>query len=201
MKAKHYVGVLTIGPLLFPALWAVELAAEKPGGALPPPTMLLGQRETLRGLQGIGVIVDMVRPEAEQLGLTREALQTDTDLQLRQYGIKVVSFLEMFTTPGVPVLYINANVKVRPGGMDPIAAVSIVVQLKQNVSLDRDPTIRCKVPTWESAAVATVGRANIRQVRAAVRDLVARFINDYLVANPKQPAPTPEGGGSEAKQG
>lgn len=201
MKAKRYVAVLAIVALLIPALRAVELAAEKSGGTLPPPTMVLGQRETLRGLQGIGVIVDMVRPEAEQLGLTREALQTDTDLQLRQYGIKVVSFLEMFTTPGVPVLYINANVKVRPGEIDPILAVSIVVQLKQGVSLDRDPTIHCKAPTWESAAVATVGRANIRQVRDAVKDLVARFINDYLAVNPKQPAPTQEARGSEAKQG
>ena len=201
MKAKHYVGVLTIVPLLFPALWAVELAAEKPGGALPPPTMLLGQRETLRGLQGIGVIVDMVRPEAEQLGLTREALQTDTDSQLRQYGIKVVSFLEMFRTPGIPVLYINANVRVSSGEIDPIVAVSIVVQLKQSVSLDRDPTIHCKAPTWESAAVATVGRANIRQVRDAVKDLVARFINDYVAVNRKQPAPAQEARGSETRQG
>jgi len=201
MKAKQYVAVLAIATLLIPALWAVELAAEKPGGTLSSPTMVLGQRETLRGLQGIGVIVDMVRPEAEQLGLTREALQTDTDLQLRQYGIKVVSFLEMFTTPGVPVLYINANVKVRPGEIDPTVAVSLVVQLKQNVSLDRDPTIHCKVPTWESAAVATVGRANIRQVRDVAKDLVAGFIKDYLAVNPGQPAPTPEGRGSEAKQG
>ena len=201
MKAKRYVAVLAIVALLIPALRAVELAAEKSSGTLPPPTMVLGQRETLRGLQGIGVIVDMVRPEAEQLGLTREALQTDTDLQLRQYGIKVVSFLEMFTTPGVPVLYINANVKVRPGEIDPTVAVSLVVQLKQNVSLDRDPTIHCKVPTWESAAVATVGRANIRQVRDVAKDLVAGFIKDYLAVNPGQPAPTPEGRGSEAKQG
>jgi len=201
MRAKHYVAVLAIVPLLFPALWAIELAAEKPGGTLPPLTMVVGQRETLRGLQGIAVLVDMVRPEAERLGLTCEALETDTDLQLRQSGIKVISFLEMSTTPGAPVLYINANVKVRPGEIDATVAVSIVVQLKQKVSLDRDPTIHYKAPTWENAAVATVGRANIRQVGDAVKDLVARFINDYLAVNPKQPAPTQEARGSETRQG
>lgn len=185
MRAKHYVAVLAIVPLLFPALWAIDLAAEKPGGTLPPPTMVVGQRETLRGLQGIAVLVDMVRPEAERLGLTREALQADADLQLRQHGIRVISFQEMSMTPGAPVLYINANVKVRPGEIDPIVAVSIVLQLKQKVSLDRDPTIHYKAPTWESVAVATVGRANIQQIGEAVKDLVASFINDYLAVNPK----------------
>jgi hypothetical protein len=58
------------------------------------------------------------------------------------------------------------------------------------------PTVVLGSPT-----VATVGRANLRQVREYTKELVAKFINDYLAANPKQPVPAQKDRGSEAKPG
>ncbi|HUV63077.1 MAG TPA: hypothetical protein VMW24_04210 [Sedimentisphaerales bacterium] len=43
----------------------------------------------LSGLQGVLVIVDGVNPQAAEYGLTKQALQTDTELRLRQHGIRV----------------------------------------------------------------------------------------------------------------
>jgi hypothetical protein len=39
---------------------------------------------------------------------------------------------------------------------------------------------------WETDSVGSVGKNNIRQIREVVADLVDKFINDYLAANPKK---------------
>jgi len=49
----------------------------------------IGKTE-LHGIRGVMVKVGKL-PETERYGLTRQALQTDTELRLRQYGIKVMT--------------------------------------------------------------------------------------------------------------
>ena len=185
MKAKRHVVVLAVLAVLIPALWAVVRAAEKTDGTAPQPKLAVEQRDTLRGLQGVAVAVEGLEPEVEQLGLTSEALRTDTERQLRQYGIKVLSHQEQLATPGMPCFYVNVNVKGAETVL-PIMAVSIQVELQQHVSLERDPTIHCVAATWKTAGVGTVSRSKLGQVRDSVKDLVARFINDYLAVNPKK---------------
>jgi hypothetical protein len=50
---------------------------------------LSDRKEILRGLRGIQVVVEKINPEAEKYGLTEQLLQTDTELRLRQHGIRV----------------------------------------------------------------------------------------------------------------
>jgi hypothetical protein len=47
------------------------------------------EKEIMAGLEGVGVLVENVHAEAEKCGLTRQLLQTDTELRLRQHGITV----------------------------------------------------------------------------------------------------------------
>jgi hypothetical protein len=126
MKARRHVVVLAVLVALIPALWAVVQAADKTDESAPQLKFVAEQRDSLRGLQGVNVIVESLTAEAEQLGLTREALQIDTELQLRQYGIKVLTREEWVKTPGSPFLYVNVTV----AGTVPIWAVSIKVQLR-----------------------------------------------------------------------
>ena len=184
MKAKRHVVVLAVLAVLIPALWAVVRAAEKTDGTAPQPKLAIEQRDTLRGLQGVAVAVEGLEPEVEQLGLTSEALQTDTELQLRQYGIRVLSHQEQLATPGMPYLYVNVNVKSIE--TVPIVAVNIQVKLQQHVSLERDPTILCSGTTWETGGVMMPLRSDLGQVRGGIKDIVAGFINDYLAVNPKK---------------
>src|SRR2546425_12694340 len=68
-------------------------------------------RATLRGLSGVGVIIEnLPDPEVERAGLTRQQLQTDVELQLRQAGITVLTWEETPKTPGAPSLYVRVNV-------------------------------------------------------------------------------------------
>jgi hypothetical protein len=111
------------------------------------------RRETLRGLQGVGVLVEDIRPETEHDGLTRDQVRIDVELRLRQSGIRVLSREERAATPGAPYLYVNINTYKRP--MTEIYSYDISVELNQAVLLTRDPSIwAIGATTWE------VGRCN-----------------------------------------
>lgn len=138
------------------------------------------QRDTLKGFHGVGVLVEDLRPEAEKYGLTKEALQTDTELRLRQYGIKVLPPEQPF----VPCLYIHVNTVVQE--RFPIAAVAVQVEFQQGVLLYRDLKTRVTATTWGEGVVIVVGASKLKDVREHVQDLVDKFINDYLAVNPKE---------------
>ena len=54
---------------------------------------LCDRKEILRGLYDIQIIVEQISPELEKYGLTQQILQTDTELRLRQNGIKIYTSL------------------------------------------------------------------------------------------------------------
>jgi hypothetical protein len=141
-------------------------------------------RDTLVGLPSVHVFVEELNPEVEKYGLTRQLLQTDVELQLRRYGIKVISKEEMLRTKGMPVLHINLNCVIR----DPSAAISIEVKLQEIAFLTtRYPVMAClDATTWEKRSVAIVGLLKIETTREVIHNLVNEFINDYLAANPKE---------------
>lgn len=141
------------------------------------------EREVLAGLQGVGVIVEAFRPEAEKFGFNRQQYQTDVELRLRQNGIKVFSRKEIAQVIGWPMLYINVNPTIQE--KFGFAAVNVSVQLQEIVSLERNPTIKTTAYTWTNGRAGIVGFSRLNTVRGDVKELVDKFINDYLAANPK----------------
>ncbi len=91
------------------------------------------RKEILQGLEGVWVLVATIEPEVEKYGLTKKALQTDTELQLRQYGIKVLTREESLLTPGQPCLFVTVSVITRED--IPTASVGITVELRETVLL------------------------------------------------------------------
>jgi hypothetical protein len=49
------------------------------------------RKHILHGLQGVQVTVEAVNPKAEKYGLTEQVLQTETELRLRQHGIRILT--------------------------------------------------------------------------------------------------------------
>jgi hypothetical protein len=136
-------------------------------------------RASLKGLQGVQVVVEPLEAEAEQVGLNKTSIQTDVELKLRQAGITVL------TEAGTPYLYIDVNTSKSPSG--PLYAYFVGVKLCQTVRLDRDPSIKIfAATTWDVAELGTVGRVNLRSIRERIKDLVDMFINAYLSVNPKK---------------
>lgn len=154
-----------------------------------PQSKYTEQRDILAGLQGVNVLVEDFRPEAEKHGFNRQQYKTDVELRLRQYGIKVLSQKESSKVSGSPYLYINVTPLF--GENTPMAAVNILVQLQEAVLLERNRTILRVATTWHKGMTLLCGLKRLDETREHVRDLVDMFINDYLAANPKdQPSKT-----------
>jgi len=114
-RQKFWIFMAVLWAMFTVACWAAsakDKAAEPDTGTAPRFTVAEEQRDTLVGLQGVFVIFEELSPEASRYGLTKQALQNDTELRLRRNGIRVLSEKEVLTTPGGPMLYINVNIKI-----------------------------------------------------------------------------------------
>ena len=141
------------------------------------------ERDSLKGLPGVQVVVEQLEADVEQHGLTAAAIKTDVELRLRRSGIRVFSDLREDPSPAKAYVYVNINIK--EAGSGGLYAVSVSVALNQWL---RSQTSGLETPgtTWHRSLVATVGDVTVRQVRDPVNDYVDEFINDFLAANPKR---------------
>jgi len=137
-------------------------------------------KETLRGLQGVIVVVEGIREDAEADGLKTEDLQTHVELILLKAGLRVLPHDEWRTVPGRPWLYVSVNT------IRYLASYffSIDVQLKQDVSLVRAPDIRSSSSTWELGSIGFVDPAGLcPKIWDSVDNYLDRFITDFRAAN------------------
>lgn len=135
-------------------------------------------RRSLKGLEGVRVLVESLSAEAERDGLNETTIQTDVELKLRQAGIRVL------TKETGPYLYISVNASLQTDFR--LYAFAISVEFNQSVRLDRDPDVWIPgAVTWRVGGVGSVGQFKLRQLRDSIRDYVDQFINAYLSVNPK----------------
>jgi hypothetical protein len=146
-------------------------------------------RESLRGLPGCSVAVELLTETAKDAGLTRVQLQTDVELRLGKAGIRVLSEKEAHETDCDSYLYVNVNTnRVTSGPATGLVAGSISVCLRESVRLMDRPGIVHSAITWEKSVLGTSEAKNLQPlVRNSVAYLVDLFANDYLAANPDGP--------------
>ncbi len=141
-------------------------------------------RETLAGLTGVYVSVENIPDEAQRDGLDTTRIRTDVELRLRQASITVLTQQEWLSTAFAPYLYVDVQaIKNRAN----VYAFSANVELRQRVTLVRNPAMSILPTTWSATGIiGTVGSQKLGSVRDDVRDLADQFINAYLAANPKR---------------
>ncbi|MHC4586934.1 MAG: hypothetical protein ACYS3N_20580 [Planctomycetota bacterium] len=186
MKAKKNLIVtivLLVIILAFVQVTQVAGKAKKQTESTPLPKFIFKQADVLKGLQGVGVVVEGFGIEGEKYGLNNEGFKTDVELQLRQYGVKVLSDEERLRIVGAPALCIDVIFQIHK--RIPYAVVNISVELKENVLLERNPAIMTFAATWYAKGLATVALDNISEAREAVKVIVDEFIIDYRAANSK----------------
>jgi len=132
----------------------------------------------LRGLEGVQVIVEEIQPEVERDGLTKAQLKTDVELALRMSGIKLLSAEERVQILSQPILYLNVNV-MKTQGSGYVFNVDLSAR-ESGITLRGGMTW---APTWEWGYVGIT--PSLASIRDYVKDMVDRFINAYLTANPK----------------
>ena len=140
------------------------------------------QRDSLQGLQGVEVVIEGLRPDAETDGLSQEAIRTAVELILRSRGIRVLTRSESLRTPSAPYLYVKVSTY---NHSSDLYAYAVTVEVMQKVSLAQRPQQTVSAATWEKGGVGTTGHSNIRMVIDSVESKVKEFANDFLAANPR----------------
>jgi hypothetical protein len=135
-------------------------------------------RRSLQGISAVSVDVEDLSDGAKALGLSEEAIRTDVELKLRLAGIRVVAVEEDVKVPGMPTLYVNPQV------LSNAKALSITVELQQNVLLERNGQRAVNVTTWEVGGVGMNPTA--QSIRDNIKDFVDQFLNAWLSVNPKK---------------
>lgn len=135
------------------------------------------ERATLRGLQGVSVLVEGMDTDAQRIGLSPGQVQTDVELRLRQAGIPVLTQKEWLEAPGVPFLYVHVPVLLLSEGL--AAVYHIAVELHQVASLET-VAYRTAVSTWSAEGLGSVDNLHFDSVRQHILRQVDRFINAYL---------------------
>lgn len=147
-------------------------------------------RETIKGIQGFHVFVD-VASDLREIGINGEQIQTDTELKLRLAGIRVVKMSEAKSIPGKPALYIFImGLKIPKLPMEsPVYAFYIRVSVLQMALLERNLIVSDWMPTWSTDYIGVRGSLNPdtiqKHIRDVNKDLIDKFVNAYLSANPK----------------
>ena len=140
------------------------------------------QIESLRGIKGVNVLIELLNPDIEKDGLKKEQIKTDVELKLRLAGIKVLNEEELLNEPGQPYLHVNVNSNKSELGF---YSFSITIELNQLVLLIRDLDTIFTACTWSTKTVGFAGVEKVGQIRDYIKDDVDLFINDYLFVNPK----------------
>jgi len=144
-------------------------------------------RKTMKGLQGVYVLVEELQPNIQKYGikagLKKELLQADIESILKAGGIKVLNREAWLKTPGNPVLYVNINTHETEKywyGYD------VRVEMQQVVSLEAHPKTRLLVGTWTTNMTGAANIGSLGNIRNAVQVMVGKFVQAYKEENRPQ---------------
>jgi len=151
---------------------------------------------TLRGIEGIYIVVEELRPEIERDGLTKKQLLMDTKLNLQNAGIKVLSEEEWLETKGGCHLDVNVNIGKQPKfyfyniNTEFIQRVYLVrqaIEMLQRAAELQNPQMGAAYEEWGITWASSIMgiEFSLDKIRSKVKDEVDRFINAYLSVNPK----------------
>jgi hypothetical protein len=141
------------------------------------------QRESLRGLQGVEVVVEEIKSDAQVDGLSQESIRAAVELILRSKGIRVLTQSERSETSSKPYLYVSVGTDKQASGQ---YSFSARVELHQTVSLVHRPQ-HIAAPTWFiPGMLRTVPQQNVRLwIINSIEPLVREFATDFLAVNPR----------------
>ncbi len=134
----------------------------------------------LRGLNGVGVVVEKIAPQVEREGLSQTQLRTDMEVKLRLAGIRVLSEQETSRMPSQPLLYLNVSIVKTQAGY----VFAIRVALEEKVRTLRHFNMPVPAKTWEGTGALGIN-SSLSHIRNTAKVLLDEFIKAYLAVNPK----------------
>jgi hypothetical protein len=138
-------------------------------------------RESLRRLPGVEVVVETFLSDEEAAGFSRDAIRTGVEVVLQSNGVRILSGSERLETTSTPFLYVKVN-PLKHTSADTYC-LAIEVELHQAVSLINRPEQRMSARTWNKVQVAIIGEQITGRVNELVEPLIKQFANDFLTVN------------------
>ncbi len=183
MSAKKCWILATLGIFIVSVASYIVLAVE-PIRSMDDLAFLAKQqeRDVLVGLKGIHVGIGEIGSELKKNGLTSDIIQVDAELELRKFGIKVLTEEEWIREKGKPSLYVHLTCFADSSSK---FTGTVYIQLSEQVMLARRPEISVLGSTW--SRLVTFANADSNNIREVTKQVIDIFINDYLAANPKEP--------------
>jgi hypothetical protein len=132
-------------------------------------------RDTLRGLPGVEVAVD-VPTELPDTDLTTSALHAAVEQRLRNGGITVYASQKANPSDAKAYVYVHLNALPLPAQMQ---AVAIQVHLRQTVRSVVTSSSIVNAMTWDQHTVAAITSADAAQLRDLVLEMIDHFIADW----------------------
>lgn len=151
-----------------------------------PASAQLSDPTWLKNLKEVHVFTAGVTSDFERkVSVYKAQIQTDVELRLRKAGMRVLSPKEH--QPGVTAFLVVNILVAEFSGTDELPSLyAISLDLFLNQPFKFTSSNGHYAITWHEAAVYLYGEETVKNLRSAILDLVDRFINDYLAANPKR---------------
>ena len=160
-------------------------------------------RKTLQGIQSVIVVVPRVeaewQTELEKMGLSESRLQADIEAQLENAGIRVIAEEASKRSEFEGILYVRLRFndpepakKTFKSIDDKDEKIEVVdlkkkyiyatrLNLRQLVSLKRDPSAEAFSITWQAESV---GMRRLSLIKEDIKRLIDVFIEAYISENP-----------------
>ena len=142
------------------------------------------ERELLKGLVGIEVLVEPLNIEIEDLGLETMKLQSDIRQRLQKSGIKLLTERERLATSTAAMLAVRVDAL-----HDRIGRYfySIDLFLTQRVRLEGSRASEPSAVTWmKLGAIEIIADDNVKHLEDQVFRKIDQFIKDYQSVNPER---------------
>ncbi len=158
----------------------------------PPPAGLAldndRTRASLQGLPGVFPVVEDLRVEIEEDGLTRNEVRRHLEQRLTDAGIRLLTEAQWRETPGSPWLYLYAHVMRREYVNERVYVFNISIEVKQKALLTRTTDAEpLHVTTWSRSFLGK--SAWLEDVREALDLCIQDFVEAYRSVNPGHSGP------------
>jgi len=138
------------------------------------------QRESLRDLPGVTVVVEEIPADAQADGLSEELIRTAAERSLQSRGTRILTPAEQATTPSKPSLYVRVSTYRTQTNQ---YVYVVTVALKQSVVLAHRPQRKMFASTWEQGVIGTPGANSLGETTKVVEELVSTFVSDFQAVN------------------
>jgi hypothetical protein len=139
-------------------------------------------RDTLRGLSGVEIVVEVAQPELARRGLDPAAIRADVERRLRAAGVAVYASQAENPSPAKPFLYVHLNALELPRGGG--YAVALQVHVRQTLRSAVTNSQIVNAMTWDAHNVVAAPADGLVAVRGEIASYVDEFVRDWTAVHP-----------------